>query len=52
MYDGASLCRLLLAHRFVNAEIMQAGETKIQAPEPLDLQERLSESVYVEAENP
>jgi predicted SAM-dependent methyltransferase len=52
MYDGASLCGLLLAHGFVNAEIMQAGETKIQAPEPLDLRERHSESVYVEAENP
>lgn len=52
MYDGVSLCRLLLAHGFVNAEVMQAGETKIPAPEPLDLRERLSESVYVEAENP
>jgi predicted SAM-dependent methyltransferase len=52
MYDGVSLCRLLLAHGFVKAEVMQAGKTKIQAPDPLDLQERLSESVYVEAENP
>lgn len=52
MYDGISLCRLLLAHGFVKAEVMPAGKTKIQAPEPLDLQERLSESVYVEAENP
>ncbi len=52
MYDGASLRRLLLAHGVVKAEIMRAGETKVQAPEPLDLQERFSESVYVEAENP
>ena len=52
MYDGVSLRHLLLTHGFVKAEIMQAGETKIQAPEPLDLQERLYESVYVEAENP
>lgn len=52
MYDGASLCRLLLAHGFVRVEIMQPGETKVRAPEPLDLQERFSESVYVEAENP
>ncbi len=52
MYDGVSLCRLLLEHGFVKAEVMQAGQTKTQAPEPLDLHERLSESVYVEAENP
>jgi predicted SAM-dependent methyltransferase len=52
MYDGVSLCRLLLAHGFVKVEIMQAGETKVLAPESLDLQERVSESVYVEAENP
>jgi predicted SAM-dependent methyltransferase len=51
MYDGPSLCRLLLAHGFVEAEIMAPGETKIQAPGPLDLYERLSQSVYVEAEN-
>lgn len=51
MYDGVSLCRLLLAHGFVKAEVLPAGKTKIQAPEPLDLQERLSESVYVEAEH-
>ena len=52
MYNGASLCRLLLTHGFVKAEIMQAGKTKIRASEPLNLQERLSESVYVEAEIP
>lgn len=52
MYDGASLCRLLLAHGFINVEIMQVGKTKIPGSEPLDLQERHSESVYVEAENP
>lgn len=52
MYDGGSLCRLLLAHGFVKAEVMRPGETKVRAPEPLDLQERFSESVYAEAENP
>jgi len=52
MYDGVSLCRLLRAHGFVEAEVMPAGNTKIQAPGPLDLQERLSETVYVEAKNP
>jgi len=52
MYDGHSLCRLLLNHGFVNASIVKAGETRIRNPEPLDLKERFSESVYVEAENP
>jgi predicted SAM-dependent methyltransferase len=50
MYDGPSLQRLLLAHGFVNPEIMPAGQTKIAQPGALDLQERCSESVYVEAE--
>jgi hypothetical protein len=52
MYDGPSLCRLLLAHGFVKVDVMQAGTTRIPSPEPLDLSERLSESVYVEAETP
>lgn len=52
MYDGASLRNLLLAHGFVEAAILQPGETRVLAPGPLDLQERFSESVYVEAENP
>lgn len=52
MYDGSSLCRLLLKHGLSNASVVQAGETRITNPEPLDLWERYSESVYVEAENP
>jgi predicted SAM-dependent methyltransferase len=52
MYDGVSLRGLLLAHGFVEAEIMSAGQTKIQTPGSLNVQERLSKSVYVEAVNP
>lgn len=52
MYDGNSLSRLLHNHGFVKAEIMSAGQTKIHNPQALDLNERASESVYVEAEKP
>ena len=52
MYDGHSLCRLLLSHGFLNARTIHAGETRIINPGPLDLWERYSESIYVEAENP
>ena len=52
MYDGNSLCRLLLEHGFVNPTSMQPGETRIQDPEPLNLEERSPGSVYAEAENP
>ena len=52
MYDGVSLCRLLSMHGFIDPTIMQLDETNIQNPGPLDLRERLSESVYVEALNP
>jgi predicted SAM-dependent methyltransferase len=50
MYDGNSLCRLLMAHGFLRAEVLPAGQTKIHLHEPLDLWERASESIYVEAE--
>lgn len=50
MYDGNSLSRLLQKHGFVKAEVLPAGQTRIHGHEPLDLQERCSESVYVEAE--
>lgn len=49
MYDGNSLSQLLQKHGFKEAEILPAGKTKIPEPGPLDLQERSSESVYVEA---
>ena len=52
MYDGKSMCRLLTSNGFNNAKVFQPGETDIRDPGPLDLQERLSESVYVEAKNP
>lgn len=52
MYDGNSLSRLLKAHGFVNVEVLPAGQTKIHRHEQLDLQERASESVYVEGERP
>ncbi len=52
MYDGNSLSRLLERHGFAEAEIMPIGKTNIPKHEPLDLQERSSESVYVEAKKP
>jgi len=52
MYDGKSLSKLLQKHSFVEVEILPAGKTVIPEPEPLDLQERSSESVYVEARKP
>ena len=50
MYDGPSLCRLLEANGFAHASVLPPGETRIPAPGPLDLRERASESVFVEAE--
>jgi len=52
MYDGNSLSRLLQKRGFIMTEVMSAGQTKISGHEPLDLQERVLESVYVEAEKP
>jgi predicted SAM-dependent methyltransferase len=52
MYDGESLCRILLVHGFSDPGILQPDETRIDAPGSLDLKERISESVYVEAVNP
>jgi hypothetical protein len=49
MYDGNSLSRLLQRHGFVDVEIMPAGKTKINEPGSLNLYERRTESVYVEA---
>ena len=50
MYDGNSLSGLLQKHGFVKTEVLRAGQTRICNHAPLDLQERSSESVYVEAE--
>jgi predicted SAM-dependent methyltransferase len=52
MYDGISLSGLLEKHGFVKVKIMPAGQTNVYDHEPLDLKERVSESVYVEAEKP
>ena len=52
MYDGDSLCRLLLSAGFVDARVMVPGETRIQEPGELDLYERVPESVFVEAIKP
>ena len=51
-YDGKSLCELLMRHGFVNVQILSPGETRIKDPGELDLRERESQSVFVEAEKP
>jgi predicted SAM-dependent methyltransferase len=52
MYDGMSLLRLLEDHGFIDPKILKAGESTIDNPLDLDLNERDSESVYIEAKNP
>jgi predicted SAM-dependent methyltransferase len=52
MYDGYSLCGLLSEAGFGRPQVMHAGETRISSPGALDLRERESESVYVEAIRP
>lgn len=52
MYDGDSLCRLLLRVGFEQTCIMVPGDTRIPDPEKLNLMERVPESVFVEAINP
>lgn len=49
MYDGTSLCRLLEQSGFESATALEPGQTRIPNPGRLDLSERTSESVYVEA---
>ena len=49
MYDGESLTRLLKRHGFRRTWILPAGETTIDDPSPINLQERSEDSVYVEA---
>ncbi len=49
MYDGKSLSQLLGEHGFVRIKVVQSGETMIENPAWLDLHERVSESVCVEA---
>lgn len=52
MYDGKSLSKLLGEHGFIRIKVVQPGETMIKNPTSLDLHERDSESVCVEAVNP
>ena len=52
MYDGGSLTRLLRETGFADATVMASGSTRITEPGQLDLRERASESVYVEAVRP
>ncbi len=52
MYDGKSLCDLLSRTGFADSRVMPAGMTRIENPGDLELAERSSESVYVEALNP
>lgn len=52
MYDGKSLSKLLGDHGFIKIRVVQSGETMIEKPASLDLHERDSESVCVEAVSP
>ena len=52
MYDGVSLSRLLSVMGFTEPRILEPGATTISDPGGLDLFERSSESVYVEARKP
>ncbi len=49
MYDEQSLCRLLESLGYRNAIALPPGKTRIHNPGPLNLSERIEESIYVEA---
>lgn len=49
MYDGASLCRVLIGTGFHEVQPCEAGVSRIPNPAPLNLREREEESVYIEA---
>jgi hypothetical protein len=51
MYDGASLCKLLVSAGFKDAKIVPPGETMIPEYGDLDLAEQSESTVYVEAVN-
>ena len=52
MYDGSSLCLLLKSSGFKDVTVVPEGVTNIYEPGFLNLYERSSDSVYVEAINP
>jgi len=49
MYDGRSLCAMLIDAGFEDVHVLPAGRTGIPDPGQLDLAERSPESVFVEA---
>ena len=51
MYDGASLCKLLSSVGFQESRVMEPGITTIIDSGELNLEERVPESVFVEAVN-
>lgn len=52
MYDGESMSKLLSSAGFTGPRVMPPGTTTIPDPGPLDLAERMPQSVFVEAANP
>lgn len=52
MYDGPSLAKLLRANGFEDPIVQPAGKTRIQDPGELDLAERASSTVFIEALRP
>jgi hypothetical protein len=52
MYDVRGLERVLAEHGFCEVTAMEPGKTTIPNPGALDLRERESESIYVEAMKP
>lgn len=52
MYDGKSLCKLLSYVGFQEPKVMEPGTTIIAKIGELNLEERVPESVFVEATNP
>jgi predicted SAM-dependent methyltransferase len=52
MYDAASIAKLLEKHGFAKVTQLVAGQTTIPDPGGLDLAERASQSLYVEAVKP
>ena len=52
MYDARSLGALMEEAGFVDVEMMEPGQTRIDQPVGLDLCERQIESIYVEARRP
>ncbi len=52
MYDSRSLVKLLTVHGFEDVVSMPAGDSSLENPGKLDLFERASDSLYVEARKP